>query len=417
MKTVLLWAAFGLLALMGTGLVAIYFIAKAVLAPLPGEWSAPLRSGPVVLQAGVPSMIRLATAPWAGPLLHGRSINTRAGRVHFSWLAQTRTLALRCAPCRIRLPALGDEALVLDEVRLTVHRVGEVMSGEIASGRLRANWRGDLGRTGLRLSMVLPPSPIADGYALFGPQAVPELAQAHIDGRFSLTAQLSLPGGSLTLRPSLEGFQVSGLGTEAWAAARSSCGPAKRATRVTADSWIARAVVAAEDQRFYEHPGYDLAEFAAALARNQREGRIERGASTLSQQLAKLLVTGGERSPARKLRELLYAVEMEQTLGKQRILRLYLAHAPWGQGVCGVEGAARHYFGVRGHELTPTQSAWLAAMLHNPTVEANQWSENGQINVARTQRVLLAMRDIPRKQRLLMAQDLPDVAWARRQAP
>ena len=55
-----------------------------------------------------------------------------------------------------------------------------------------------------------------------------------------------------------------------------------------------------------------------------------RGASTLSQQVAKLLVTGGERSPVRKLRELLYAVEMEQTLGKARILRLYLDNAPWG---------------------------------------------------------------------------------------
>ena len=417
MKTVLLWACFGLLALMGTGLAATYFIAKAVLAPLPGEWSAPLRSGPVVLQAGVPSLVRLATAPWAGPLLNGRSFKTRAGRVHVSWLAQTRTLALRCAPCRVRLPALGDQALVLDEVRLTVRRAAEELSGEIASGRLRASWHGELGRSGLRLSLALPPSPIADGYALFGPRVVPELAFARIEGSFSLNAQISLPGGSLTLRPAVEGFQVSGLGTEAWATARSACSPSRRVSRATADSWIARAVVAAEDQRFYEHPGYDLAEFAAAVARNQREGRIERGASTLSQQLAKLLVTGSERSPARKLRELLYAVEMEQTLGKPRILRLYLAHAPWGQGVCGAEAAARHYFGVRGHELTPSQAAWLAAMLHNPAMEAGGWSENGQINLARTQRVLLAMRDMPRKQRVELARDLPDLAWARRPSP
>lgn len=415
MKTILLWACLGLLALMGTGLIAMYFAAKAVLAPLPGEWAAPVRSGPVVLQAGVPSLLRLATSPWAGPLLHGRSVNTRAGRVHFSWLPQTRTLALRCTPCSWRVPALGDETLKLDEVRLTAQRAGETITGEVASGRVRASWRAELGRTGLRLFVALPSTPIADGYALFGPRVVPELARASIEGRFSVNAQISLPGGSLTVNPVLEGFQVSGLGTEAWATARSGCSAAKRVSRLTPDSWLARAVVAAEDQRFYEHPGYDLAEFAAALARNQREGRIERGASTLSQQLAKLLVTGGERSPARKLRELLYAVEMEHTLGKARILRLYLAHAPWGQGACGAEAAAHHYFGIRAHELTPSQSAWLAAMLHNPTVEANSWSENGQINLARTQRVLLAMRDIPRKQRLGLAQDLAELAWARRE--
>lgn len=417
MKTFLLWASLGLLALMVTGLAAIYFIAKAVLAPLPGEWSAPLRSGPLEFQAGVPSALRLATSPWAGPLLDGRSFHTRAGRLHLAWLPRTRTLAMRCAPCRVRAPAWGEEPLQLEEVRLTVRRTGEELTGEIASGRLRASWRGELGRTGLRLSAVLPPTPIADGYALFGPRVVPELARARIEGRFSLEAQVSLPGGTLTVRPAIEGFQVSGLGTEAWAGAHGSCAPSRRVSRVTADSWIARAVIAAEDQRFYEHPGYDLAEFAAAVARNQREGRIERGASTLSQQLAKVLVTGGERSPARKLRELLYAVEMEQTLGKPRILRLYLAHAPWGQGVCGAEGAARHYFGIRAHELTPQQSAWLAAMLHNPAAEASGWSDNGQINLARTQRVLLAMRDIPRKQRLQLAQDLPELGWARRQAP
>ena len=55
----------------------------------------------------------------------------------------------------------------------------------------------------------------------------------------------------------------------------------------------------------------------------------------------------------RKLRELLYAVEMERTLGKPRILRLYLDNAPWGPRLCGAEAAAAHYFGVRAHELTP----------------------------------------------------------------
>ena len=95
--------------------------------------------------------------------------------------------------------------------------------------------------------------------------------------------------------------------------------------------WLERAVIAAEDQRFAEHAGYDLAELRHAIEGNQRRDRAARGASTITQQLARLVYTGDERSLARKVRELLYAVEMERTLGKGRILRLYLAHRAVGR--------------------------------------------------------------------------------------
>jgi monofunctional biosynthetic peptidoglycan transglycosylase len=101
--------------------------------------------------------------------------------------------------------------------------------------------------------------------------------------------------------------------------------------------------------------------------------------------VAKLLVTGAVRSPVRKLRELLFAVEMEQTLGKARILHLYLDHAPWGATVCGAQAAAHTYFGKRADQLTAAQAVWLAAMLHNPAMEARQWRSTGQINQARAQ--------------------------------
>jgi membrane peptidoglycan carboxypeptidase len=182
-------------------------------------------------------------------------------------------------------------------------------------------------------------------------------------------------------------------------------------SKLTPESWLSRAVIAAEDQRFWDHPGYDIVEVAESFALNQDKQRIARGASTLSQQAARLLVTGGERSPARKLRELLYAVEMEQTLGKARILHLYLDNAPWGEGLCGADAAALHYFGVRANELRMTQAAWLAAMLHNPDMEAKRWAERGTIDTARAQWVLLGMRGMPRPRRMEIAEDIPLLDW------
>jgi hypothetical protein len=254
----------------------------------------------------------------------------------------------------------------------------------------------------LRLQLDLAPAPMADVYALFA-RHIPEVGKAQIEGSFALTAQVSLPGGSLTVLPQMQGLRVSGLGTQALAHARSSCGAS---SRLSADSWLARSVLAAEDQRFFEHTGFDMLEINESLAKNQRSAQIERGGSTLSQQLAKLLITGAERSPTRKLRELLYAVEMEETLGKARILRLYLDNAPWGAGVCGAEAAAQHYFGTSARKLQPEQAVWLAAMLHNPGLEAQRWEQSGAINIQRAQWVAKGVRHVPKAQRVALAESL-----------
>ena len=398
--------------LLGAAVLATgaFYAARAILAPLPGEWSVPLKFGPLELQAGVPSVIRLATSPWGGPLLHGREIPTRAGRLHLDWQSPTRTLLLRCAPCTLQPPGLGQEGLQLDEVRASVRRNGGRLSGDVVSGRVRGTWEGRLAQGELRLNLSIPTTPLTDGYALFA-RHIPEVAQAQIGGDFSLQAQLSLPSGTVTVAPRIEGFEVSGLGTQALVGARSSCTRGQRASRLTPESWLARAAIAAEDQRFFDHQGYDLTELAASLTHNQQAHRIERGGSTLSQQLAKLLVTGDERSPVRKLRELLYAVEMERTLGKARILRLYLDNAPWGPRLCGAEAAADHYFGVRAHELRPAQAAWLAAMLHNPVLEAQRWADTGRIDLARAQWVAMGMRGLTRKQKLALAEDMAAIDW------
>ncbi|MEJ6023600.1 biosynthetic peptidoglycan transglycosylase [Ramlibacter sp. PS4R-6] len=384
-----------------------FFALRATLAPLPGEWSVPLALGPLTIQAGVPSMLRLATSAWGGPLLAGRRFSTRHGSLHFGW-AREGVLHVRCAPCELQSPALGDEPLRLAEVDVAVHRLGESLWGSVQAGRVRGEWRGTMLRDRIRVRLEVPATPIADGYALFAAE-IPELQRARIEGVFTLRAELVLPDGAWTVQPRVDGFAVGGLGTEALAGARTAC--SRRASRLTPESWLSRAVIAAEDQRFWDHPGYDIVEVAESFTLNQERQRIARGASTLSQQAARLLVTGGERKPVRKLRELLYAVEMEQTLGKARILHLYLDNAPWGEGQCGAEAASLHYFGVRAHELKMTQAAWLAAMLHNPDMEAKRWADRGTIDTSRAQWVLLGMRGVPRPRRLEIAEDIPLMDW------
>jgi hypothetical protein len=168
-------------------------------------------------------------------------------------------------------------------------------------------------------------------------------------------------------------------------------------------------VVAAEDQRFFEHPGYDLAEMAAAWSSPDAAARDSaRGASTLSQQLAKLLYTGDERTVARKLRELLYAVELDRTLGKARVLMLYLSIAPWGAERCGAEAAALHGFGKRAAALGPLEAAWLASLLRNPDAELHRAAQERVPDRKRMEAILAGMHPIPRQRRKALLDELQD---------
>jgi monofunctional glycosyltransferase len=129
---------------------------------------------------------------------------------------------------------------------------------------------------------------------------------------------------------------------------------------------LKRAVVAAEDARFLDHEGFDWEMIQKAIERNEREGRVVTGASTISQQLAKNLFLSGERSWLRKGEEAIITWMLERTLSKRRILELYLNVAEWGEGVFGAEAAARYYFGVPAAALAPEQAAWLAVILPSP---------------------------------------------------
>ncbi|MCG2634238.1 MAG: monofunctional biosynthetic peptidoglycan transglycosylase [Gammaproteobacteria bacterium] len=128
---------------------------------------------------------------------------------------------------------------------------------------------------------------------------------------------------------------------------------------------LALAVVAAEDQRFPEHWGFDLSAIQDALRAN-RNGGLIRGASTISQQLTKNLFLWRGRSWLRKGLEAWLTPWLELLLPKQRILELYLNLAQFGPGLYGAEAAARYYFGTGAGELTIFQAALLATALPNP---------------------------------------------------
>jgi monofunctional biosynthetic peptidoglycan transglycosylase len=129
---------------------------------------------------------------------------------------------------------------------------------------------------------------------------------------------------------------------------------------------LKRAIVVAEDDKFIDHEGFDWEAIQKALEQNLKKGRVVRGGSTISQQLAKNLFLSDARTPWRKAQEAVITLMLEQTLDKRRILEIYLNMIEWGNGVFGAEAAARHYFGVSASQLTPEQAARLAAMVPNP---------------------------------------------------
>jgi membrane peptidoglycan carboxypeptidase len=127
-----------------------------------------------------------------------------------------------------------------------------------------------------------------------------------------------------------------------------------------------RALLLSEDAGFYGHHGLDFAEMSVALATNWVRGTPARGASTITQQLAKNLFLTREKSVSRKLSEAALALLLDSTLGKQRVLEIYLNVIEWGPDIYGLRSASRHYFGKEPQELTIKETAFLVALIPGP---------------------------------------------------
>ena len=129
---------------------------------------------------------------------------------------------------------------------------------------------------------------------------------------------------------------------------------------------LKRAVVAAEDDKFIDHEGFDWEGIQKAMEKNRRKGKAVAGGSTISQQLAKNLLLSPTRSFVRKGEEAIITLLLELLWDKRRILEVYLNVVEWGDGIFGAEAAARAYFGVPASRLTAAQAARLAVMLPAP---------------------------------------------------
>lgn len=137
---------------------------------------------------------------------------------------------------------------------------------------------------------------------------------------------------------------------------------------------MVRATVAAEDARFMDHFGIEWEATGEAFVNNVIEGERAPGGSTITQQTVKNLFLTHEKSYIRKFQEMVLALVMDATWSKGRILQTYLNVAEFGEGIFGVEAAARHYYGISARRLSHWQSVWLAAILSNPRYYERQGS-------------------------------------------
>jgi monofunctional biosynthetic peptidoglycan transglycosylase len=130
--------------------------------------------------------------------------------------------------------------------------------------------------------------------------------------------------------------------------------------------YVMKAVIIAEDDKFWSHEGFDFDAMQKALEKDIKKKKFKAGGSTISQQLAKNLYLTPAKNPVRKIKEAILTWRIERQLSKRRILELYLNVAEWGDGLFGVGTAARRYYGKSAAGLGPREAAQLAAALPNP---------------------------------------------------
>lgn len=132
--------------------------------------------------------------------------------------------------------------------------------------------------------------------------------------------------------------------------------------------YVVKAVLISEDDKFWKHDGFDIDALESAFEKNLKNAKFSAGGSTISQQLSKNLYLSPSKNPVRKIKEAIITWRIENTLSKRRIIEIYLNIAEWGDGIFGIEAAAKYYFKKSAKNLTAMEAAKLAAVLPNPII-------------------------------------------------
>ena len=311
--------------------------------------------------------------------------------VELSQDGSTLGVDLRAEDAVITRPLLAARALPPAPLHLhgSFHPADGVLDAQVSLAGVQGHLAGtlhDADATGPRradLALDLDEVPLTAILDLFGDQ-VPEARRAHCTGTVGLHLSVSTPPLRWQAQPRARDLACSGLlsdvdglqsGRVTWRAHAPDGSPVVRHTgpgEAGFTSWldgqtVAAAMIASEDAGFLSHPGYDLSAIQEALDEAAAGADRPRGGSTLTQQLAKNLYLDGERTLARKLRELLYALSLEQALDKRHLLQLYINVVELGPDLYGVGPAAQEYFAKDPRGLTDKEAAFLATLLPNPT--------------------------------------------------
>ena len=324
-------------------------------------------------------------------------------------LGERWSVAARSEALRLDHPTLALRPFVVDDWSLNLGGSPEDLTGTLSVDGVAVTLSArcdDLPPTSCQVSAELPDTPAAAALHPFA-RVVPELRKATVTGTLGGSFTYSWPDGAWTAEPRMVKLAVDGAApvVESLRGGRFTYlirdAEGRQTTRVTGEgsrNWtplmaitprLGQAIQAAEDAAFMSHRGYDPRAIAEALAEASEAGELGRGGSTLSQQLAKnLFLDGSERTIARKLRELLIAVELDRVLGKRRVLELYMNVVEWGPDIHGIAEAADYYFLKRPANLNPAEAAFLAVLLPSPRTYHDLWYMRGRASEVRVGWVL-----------------------------
>lgn len=325
-------------------------------------------------------------------------------KLHSEKVADGLAVDIECSECRINHPRLSESPFLTSSARIKGKVVGQKFTG---TGQIEGvifpvdvRWQG----SETKGTVILVKQSLSEIYKAVA-SIVPEYDEAEIGGEISGKISFSWPNFQLFIEPKISGFTVDGLvdrtayqyGPISYQAKDESGEPINVVSGEGSPRWVPftelgshlpEAVLAMEDQSFFDHAGYNVKAISEATKHNRREGEDERGGSTITQQLAKNLFLSNQKTYARKLSELLFAVEMDRELGKLRILELYLNIVEWAPGVFGAQSASALYFNKKPSELLPEEAAWLATILRSPKRGFAQEFQKGRPNQILVKHVL-----------------------------